>query len=261
MVHVYSSQRPEFVRRVGKYILEAQEEALKDDPKAHFIVGISGGSLVKTLYEALVQDEEFAPKIRWSQWQLYFVDERMVPLDDPDSNYGAFKNGVLNPLAHRGGHLNLGPTVFAINESLVHGGPAEKEQLAKEYAEELPASPFDLLLLGCGPDGHTCSLFPGEKHRYLLDLKEPVVHVSESPKPPSDRITFTLPVIEQANRVAFVAEGEGKKQIMHEIFDKHDTSLPTARINSLIPTKVSWFVDPGAWQLVQTVKPEELQGQ
>lgn len=256
MVHVYSAQGSEFVRRVGKYVLEAQNEALKDDPNAHFTVGISGGSLIKTLYEALIKDEEFAPKIKWSQWLVYFVDERIVPLDDPDSNYGAFKNGVLNPLAHSGGHLNLGPTVFAINESLVNGGPAEKEQLAKEYADKLPSAPFDLLLLGCGPDGHTCSLFPGEKHRYLLDLEDPVAYVSESPKPPSDRITFTLPVIEKAHRVAFVAGGEGKKEIMHEIFDKNNTDLPTARINSMISPKVSWFVDPPAWQLVESVKPE-----
>lgn len=256
MVHVYSSQRPEFVRRVGKFVVDAQDKALKGNPNAHFLVGISGGSLVKTLYEALVKDEEFAPKVKWSQWQLYFVDERIVPLDDPDSNYGAFKRGVLDPLAHSGGHLNLGPTVYAINESLVHGGPAEKRQLAQEYAEQLPASPFDLLLLGCGPDGHTCSLFPGEKYSHLLDLKEPVAHVSDSPKPPSDRITFTLPVLEQASHVAFVAEGEGKQDVMHQIFDKNDNTLPTARINSLIPTKAWWFVDPAAWQKVTTVEPE-----
>ncbi|AQZ09902.1 SOL4 (YGR248W) and SOL3 (YHR163W) [Zygosaccharomyces parabailii] len=256
MVKVYSYKRPEFVRRVGQHILQAQDVALERDPQGSFTVGISGGSLIKTLYEALVADKELAPRVKWPQWHIYFVDERIVPLDDPDSNYGAFKKGVLDPLSHNGDHLNLGPTVYAINESLVHGGPEEKEKLVQEYSDLLPGKPFDLLLLGCGPDGHTCSLFPDAPHEYLLGLKEPVAYVHDSPKPPSDRITFTLPVIQRARDVAFVAEGSAKQDVMHEIFDKKDLSLPTARINSIAGDYVSWFVDPAAFEKVTSVVPQ-----
>lgn len=253
MVRVYKySEKQALARSVGEFIVECQDKALGPEGNGTFTVAISGGSLVNVLKTSLVDDEQLSPKVQWSKWEIYFCDERLVPLDDPQSNYGAFKAAVLDPLSHHGDHLNLGPTIFAINEALVKQGSHQNEKIAEEYASLLPTKGFDLLLLGCGPDGHTCSLFPGEAHKYLLqETTKTVAWCHDSPKPPSDRITFTLPVIAASRNVAFVAEGDSKQQIMHQIFDLHDESLPTALINASESEKVHWFVDDAAFAHVQ----------
>ncbi|SCU90116.1 LAMI_0E00694g1_1 [Lachancea mirantina] len=243
-----------FTEALAAYIIDQQDAALKRSNR--FNVAISGGSLVSQLYEALVKDPRSAPKVHWAQWHIYFCDERLVPLNDPDSNYGAFKHHVLDPLlAH---HENatppiLGPTCYAINESLV--GLDENDRIADEYASLLPGAGFDLVLLGCGPDGHTCSLFPGERHAFLLEeQKRPVMWCPESPKPPADRITFTLPVLRAARALCFVAQGAGKRAVLQRILggadgtahDSADTPLPCARVNAECPHTTTWFLDTEA---------------
>lgn len=238
--------------KVGEYIIRRQDEALELDPKRQFTVAISGGSLINVLKKCLVEDNSLSNKVKWAQWQIYFCDERLVPLDDADSNYGAFKKAVLDPLTHNGDHLNLGPTIYTINEALVHQGTHQNEKIAQEYESLLPSKGFDLLLLGCGPDGHTCSLFPGDSHKYLLQEKsKKVLWCHDSPKPPSDRITFTLPVIAESRNIAFIAEGSSKQDIMHQIFDLKDENLPTALINNSYSEKVYWFVNEEAFKKVK----------
>lgn len=228
---------------LGKYILNEQDRALSSNTS--FKLAISGGSLVNVLQKSLINDPEIATKVQWSKWEIYFVDERIVELDHPDSNFGAFKTAVLDNLK------GVEPKVYPIDTQFVGKGKTAYENCAKNYSNLLPKR-LDLLLLGCGPDGHTCSLFPDAEHKYLIDEKsERVLHCYDSPKPPSDRITITLPVMEDANKIAFVAEGESKQPIMHEIFDLQNTKLPTALINKLFADKVDWFVNDAAFVKVE----------
>lgn len=230
---------------LGQYILKEQDAALQKNNS--FKLAISGGSLVNVLQKCLINDPEIANKVQWAKWEVYFVDERIVPLDHSDSNFGAFKAAVLDNLTtdeHR-------PKVYPIDTKYVNKGKEAYEECAKSYSALLPKQ-LDLLLLGCGPDGHTCSLFPDSEHKYLIDEKvERVMHCYDSPKPPSDRITITLPVMEDAGRIAFVAEGDSKQPIMHEIFDLQNTQLPTALINKLFINKVDWFVNDAAFVKVE----------
>lgn len=239
-VHVYS-EKDNLPKRLGEYILTMQDEALKKH--SHFNIAISGGSLNKVLNKALVQDKDLQSKISWYQMRVYFVDERLVPLDHPDSNYNGFKTEVLD-------HLTTKPRVYPINDSLLNQGETGYALIAQDYEGLLPD--LDLILLGCGPDGHTCSLFPDEAHRYLIDERErKVMWCHDSPKPPSDRITVTMPAIEESRNICFVAEGDSKQDIMHEIFDLKNTKLPTALINKELGSKVEWFVDDKAFKKVQ----------
>ncbi|KAL6946841.1 hypothetical protein ACO0QE_001693 [Hanseniaspora vineae] len=206
-----------------------------------FKLAISGGSLIKVLNLMLVTNEN---DIDWKNWEFWFCDERCVPLKDADSNYGEFAKNVLDKLNIE---KHLLPTVYTINESLV--ASKNYDELAKEYAELLPSDYFDVILLGCGPDGHTCSMFPGEAHKYLIDNPQhaQVLHCADSPKPPSDRITFTLDVLDKkARNLWFVAMGSSKLEIFEKIFIKKDTSLPCALINEKFSNKVQWFVDDDA---------------
>lgn len=99
---------------------------------------------------------------------------------------------------------------------------------------------FDLILLGTGPDGHTCSLFPS--HTLLDEDSAWVAWLDDSPKPPSTRITLTYPVLNHAHKVAFVAVGEGKKEILHKVLDQPDLGLPASRVKPLPPGQVYWYV-------------------
>lgn len=97
---------------------------------------------------------------------------------------------------------------------------------------------FDLLLLGVGPDGHTASLFPGHK---LLDVTDRLIaSISDSPKPPPQRITMTFPLINNARFSIFAVPGKAKAEIIKKIFaDQED--LPAGRVKAL--EKVYWLLD------------------
>jgi len=95
-----------------------------------------------------------------------------------------------------------------------------------------------------GPDGHTCSLFPG--HALLNETNGWVAPVTDSPKPPPNRITLTLPVVTHAHRIAFVASGGEKKDILKTIMEDPDQGLPCSLVNVSGGEKVYWFVDAAA---------------
>ena len=95
-----------------------------------------------------------------------------------------------------------------------------------------------------GPDGHTCSLFPG--HALLHEELRWIAWLDDSPKPPSKRITLTYPVLAHAYRAAFVTTGEGKKEILSQALDGHDPPLPASLVRPVAPGEVFWFTDEAA---------------
>ncbi|KAK0621257.1 hypothetical protein B0T17DRAFT_640754 [Bombardia bombarda] len=187
----------------------------------------------------------FKTAVKWEKWEIFFADERAVPLDHADSNYALLKAELLDKLPAD----TPQPTVHAIDPAYL----ADTQELADQYEQALVRSfasrdsvklpIFDLLLLGCGPDGHTCSLFPG--HELLRETSAWVAPIEDSPKPPPRRITLTLNVVNHAVRVAFVATGGGKKGIMKEIFEEGN-GLPCALVNEGTGERCSWFVDHAA---------------
>jgi 6-phosphogluconolactonase len=226
------------------YILHAQNAGIHRHEV--FKVAVSGGSLPKTLAQALLAkpagpDDE----IKFSKWEIFFADERAVPLDHADSNYGLLKSELLDKIPEGMGQ----PVVHAIDEELLD----DVQELADQYEKRLVNSfaqrdsvklpIFDLLLLGCGPDGHTCSLFPG--HPLLRETDAWVYPIEDSPKPPPKRITLSLPVVTHGVKIAFVATGGGKKEILKTIFEEGN-GLPCALVNEAAGERCSWFVDSAA---------------
>lgn len=229
------------------YVISCQNAGLTRHDA--FKIGVSGGSLPKTLAQALLAPSS-GPEdtVKWDKWEIFFADERVVPLDHEDSNYALLKSELLDKIPAAQGK----PAVHPINTALLD---KETVEVADDYEQILVGSfasrdsvrlpIFDLLLLGCGPDGHTCSLFPG--HELLRETTAWVAPIDNSPKPPPKRITLTLPVVTHAVRVAFVATGAGKKTIMKQIFEDGALSgLPCALVNEQTGDRCSWFVDEPA---------------
>ncbi|KAF2275026.1 nagb/rpia/CoA transferase-like protein [Westerdykella ornata] len=223
------------------YVIDAQNSAV--DRHGVFRVAVSGGSLPKILAKALLEVKDDR-KVNFDKWEVFFADERAVPLDHEDSNYRLVKEEILDKIPAELGK----PTVYPIDVKYLD----DIQEMADQYEQTLVGvfaardsvklPMFDLLLLGCGPDGHTCSLFPGSP--LLRETDAWVLPISDSPKPPPKRITLSLPVASHGIKIAFVATGAGKKDVMKQIFDTEEgRQLPCGLINTYAQDRVSWFVD------------------
>jgi 6-phosphogluconolactonase len=135
----------------------------------------------------------------WSRWQLWYGDERCLPVDDPERN---------SVMADR-----VWLRDSSIPRADIHPIPAElgAETAAAAYAELIaPVLLFDLVLLGMGEDGHTASLFPGQRH----DPGQTVHPVHDAPKPPPDRVSLSATVLGRARGVLMLVTGAGKREAL-----------------------------------------------
>lgn len=225
------------VDSLANFVVKAQNDAI--DKRGKFTLALSGGSLPNNL-KGLVGQQG----VHWEKWEVFFCDERVVPLDHEDSNFRACNEAFLK-------HVPIPrEQIHTIDESLLD----DLDELSDQYEKQLIAlfaeknaarfPVFDLILLGMGPDGHTCSLFPG--HELLSETDRWVAWLDDSPKPPSKRITFTYPVINHAYRCAFVIAGESKQDTLHAILDEPEQGLPCSRVRPAAPGLVFWFADAAA---------------
>ena len=229
------------------YILRCQTAGL--ERHNIFRIAVSGGSLPKILAQALLapSDGSAGDTVNFAKWEVFFADERAVPLDHEDSNYKLLKDELLDKIPPGMGK----PIVHPIDTQYID----DVQEIADQYQNALMGSfaakdsvklpIFDLLLLGCGPDGHTCSLFPN--HELLRESDSWVAALEDSPKPPPKRITLTLPVVTHGIKIAFVATGDGKRDVLRQILDtEKGRSLPCGLVNEGAAERVSWFTDNGA---------------
>ncbi|KAG1716802.1 hypothetical protein ID866_400 [Astraeus odoratus] len=141
---------------LATFIVKAQKESI--EKKGRFTVALSGGSLPKQL-KGLIGD----PAVKWDKWQVFYADERVVPLDHPDSNHNLCQTELFQ-------HVPIPPAnIHTLSEEFLDDledlSDAYEKELIREFAQKDSARfpVFDLILLGIGPDGHTCSLFPGHE--------------------------------------------------------------------------------------------------
>jgi 6-phosphogluconolactonase len=208
----------------------AAREALAT--RGRFACAVPGGSVAKAFFPALrVAD------VDWRRVEVFFTDERAVPPEDPASNHALARGLWLD-------HVPLDP-------ARVHRMPADRPDLdaaaedhAREMARVLGDPPrLDLALLGVGPDGHVCSLFPG--HGALRERSRLVAAVSDSPKPPPRRLTLTLPALAAARRIALAAFGPAKAAVIREAVNDPASTLPVALVARCGPP-VLFLLDPPA---------------
>ncbi|HKQ57045.1 MAG TPA: 6-phosphogluconolactonase [Candidatus Eisenbacteria bacterium] len=222
--HDFASGRSAPDVRVLERSLIADELAIDLEAEARaalalrptFTLAIPGGSVATLCFPRLAR-----LGLDWSRVDVFQVDERAVPVDDSESNFGRAKT------------LWLYPAGFP--HARIHRMRADSPDLAdaaRDYAHELETVAgepprLDYVLLGVGPDGHVGSLFPG--HPALHDHRT-VLAIKGAPKPPTHRITLSMPVLLNASRVAIVAYGEEKAAVIHAALHDPDSDLPVARV-------------------------------
>ncbi|EHH49519.1 hypothetical protein EGM_00191 [Macaca fascicularis] len=170
-----------------------------------FHLALSGGSSPVALFQQLATAHYGFP---WAHTHLWLVDERCVPLSDPESNFQGLQAHLLQHV--RVPYYNIHPMPVHLQQRLC----AEEDQGAQIYAREISAlvanSSFDLVLLGMGADGHTASLFPQSPTG--LDGEQLVV-LTTSPSQPHRRMSLSLPLINRAKKVAVLVMGRMKREI------------------------------------------------
>uniref|UniRef100_A0A7C9CYX8 Probable 6-phosphogluconolactonase n=1 Tax=Opuntia streptacantha TaxID=393608 RepID=A0A7C9CYX8_OPUST len=227
-----------------EYVSELSDASVKE--RGVFAIALSGGSLIGLLGKLC--EAPYNKTIDWAKWYVFWVDERVVAKSHADSNYKLAKDGLLSKVPLIPSH------VHSINDCLSAEDAASEyefgiRQLVKtrliSVSDISDCPKFDLILLGMGPDGHVASLFPN--HSTLGVEDEWVTFITDSPKPPPERITFTLPVINSASNVAVVATGGAKAEAAHLAIDDVNMSptslaLP-ARMVQPTTGKLVWFLD------------------
>ena len=174
---------------------------------------VPGGSIARAFFPVLAD-----AAIDWAMIDVFWSDERAVGSNHEDSNYRVANELLLSRVGH----------------ARAHRMPADDPDLdaaARTYERELvrvlgDPPRFDVVLLGVGPDGHVCSLFPG--HPALEEASRLVVAVTDSPKPPPRRLTLTLPALAGAE-IFIAAFGAEKRDAIREVLHAPASVLPVAR--------------------------------
>lgn len=212
--------------------------------KGFFTVALAGGNSPKKIYNLLAK--KFAKKIDWNKVFIFWGDDRYIPHTDRESNYKMVYDNLISKINIPQQNIFRIPVEIypPENSALLY------EKIMKKFFftvrqvdsdKQLPI--FDLIMLGIGVDGHTASLFPG--HRAVNEQKRWVVHVKAHARVTlRDRITITIPVINNAKNVMFVISGAGKGKIIKNILENKDKGkiYPASRIN-LKEGQTVWFID------------------
>jgi 6-phosphogluconolactonase len=169
--------------------------------------GLTGGSTAMIFLPALREAD-----VDWSRVRLFWGDERAVPPDSDESNFGLAEQMLLRPLASR-----------APAATRMQGEMPDLHFAAREYSAALPPA-LDLLILGVGDDGHVCSLFPG--HAALMEENARVLVIEDSPKPPPRRLTLSLTYVLRSKHIWVVAVGERKRALLQRAIQRDQVSTP-----------------------------------
>ncbi|MDA0196399.1 MAG: 6-phosphogluconolactonase, partial [Bacteroidetes bacterium] len=219
----------------------AKHFAREADGRDQFNVALSGGQTPKLFFEILCSD--FKEVINWENVQFFWGDERCVPPDHSESNFGSAKDRLFKP-------INTNWNIHRIK------GENDPEEEAIRYSNEiveyvpivngLPR--FDFIILGLGEDGHTASIFPDQMRLLTSDL---ICAVASHPESGQKRITLTGKVINNASIVAFLTPGKGKAERISEILNEREISrqYPGAAINPE-EGQLYWYLDEASARLL-----------
>lgn len=207
--------------------------------RGRFSCALPGGSVAEIFFPALAQTP-----VAWASVEFFWGDERAVGPDHPDSNYGLAKRLLLDRVRADPVHVHR-----------IAGESGDLDAAARAYEEEMVRTlgdppRIDLVVLGLGPDGHVCSLFPG--HPLLHQRVRRVAAITDSPKPPPQRITFTMLPLELAGTLCVAGFGDAKAEAIRQAVEEPDSQVPAA-LAVRAARRAFVLVDQGAARLLRKV--------
>jgi 6-phosphogluconolactonase len=222
------------IQRALQLILEKLHTAIAE--RGLFTIALSGGGTPKPLYEAIA-----AQDLPWDKIHVFWGDERYVPPNHPDSNEGMARQAWLDQVPIPAANIHPMPTDEADPAVAAQKHEQQIQKFFSVKSGEIPQ--LDVILLGIGDDAHTASLFP---HTAALQVCDHLVTVGNKDGQP--RITFTVPLINQARCVMFVVAGASKQSALSHIFaPEGDTETYPSRL--IQPQgELWWLLDQAAGQ-------------
>lgn len=230
-LYIHTSETPEdLADAFALQLIDWINETSGDD----FHLALSGGKTPTLLFSLLAG--KYQKEVPWQKIHFWWGDERMVPIDDPESNFG-----VVNKLLF---------SKIMLSNNQIHRikGEAYPIEEAKRYGIEIRSlvpinnvwPEFDLIMLGLGDDGHIASIFPDQMQ---LMESDKVTGIAFHPITNQSRITLTGKVLNNAKRVAFLVSGASKGRIFDEIIHNNTSALnyPASYIQP--KGELHWFID------------------
>lgn len=231
-VLVTCADRDEVASTVARHLREAISRS-QIDPERIVQVCLTGGRIANEVYRQLA-DASDLQTVDWDRVEFWWGDERFVPVESPDRNAGQ--------------SLALLAATIPFDPALVHPMPArgsaeaDLRQAALHYASELGDTVFDICLLGVGEDGHVASIFP-DHPSFEKSTSSKVIGVTNSPKPPGERLSLTLPVLSESAEVWLIVAGAEKADAAARAI-AGDSNLPAGSVQGV--ERTVWFLDDAA---------------
>lgn len=213
-----------------------QMQAERRSEKTPLEIAIAGGFVATTVLPALAEAGE---DIDWTKVRFWWCDERFVPAGDPDRNDEEARRCLLDQLE--------GVRIVPMPTDDSQGLAQAQEDFTEQWKTLMATRSLDVAVLGMGPDGHIASLFPG---MYEPFESQPIIAVKDSPKPPPQRLSLSMPVILATQRIYLAAAGEAKAAVLGDAFaaDVDVRQLPVAALRQR--EDVRWYLDEAAAALL-----------
>lgn len=203
-MNIIRGEREELDRKAAKIIAESIASVLLIKDKVN--LAVPGGRSVSGIFSELRKLD-----IPWEHVHVFMVDERLVPLDHEDSNFRLAKQTFLADLLKAGElkEKNLHPFIYE----------GDVERAIKEYDKDLDeqGGVFDVVLLSSGEDGHVGALFPN--HHSLKDSSSRFISMTDSPKPPKDRVSASRKLLQRSEMLILLFYGESKREAFERYRD------------------------------------------
>ena len=241
MNKIIIKNHPEELARVGAEMF-SKTAKIAVAQKGRFTVALSGGSTPRPMHRLLAR-EPFRSEIPWYCTHIFWVDERWVPVDHPDSNFGLARKDLLDHVPLPAANIYPLPTETAPDQ-----GALQYERQLRDFFKPPPGRypVIDLISLGLGSDGHVASLFPGHP---TAETDAAWVISVKGGNPDLARLTLTFPVLNSAAQLFFLVSGKDKAAIIKTLFEEPSALLPAQNIRP-VSRNLTWLLDRAAASLL-----------
>ena len=208
-------------------------------------LALTGGTIAEEIHRQVAALED--NPVDWARVDIFWGDERYVPADSSDRNDRPARHDLLDVVGADPARVHPMPASDEPHASLEDAALAYEHLVREHGTGEGGTGQFDLVMLGLGPDGHVASLFPGHPQ---LDVDDRIaVAVTDSPKPPPERITLTFAALNRTHEVWFLVAGEGKADAVARALAPEGTvhATPARGIGC---ANTTWFLDTAAASLL-----------